>query len=83
MTSLSLIDIDRDGFNELFVGTEDGCLRVLKNDEIMFEISESAMPIEVENLSNSTFALYFPLNKEFLFPMELSQHTSQHNGFGR
>ncbi|MPC23799.1 Bardet-Biedl syndrome 2 [Portunus trituberculatus] len=41
VTSLTLTDFDGDEENELLVGSEDFDIRVFKNEEIMFEISET------------------------------------------
>lgn len=52
VTSLELLDFNTDGYNELVVGSEDFDIRVFKDDEIIYEMSETEVLL---NATCSTF----------------------------
>uniref|UniRef100_A0A8W7PJ60 Bardet-Biedl syndrome 2 n=1 Tax=Anopheles coluzzii TaxID=1518534 RepID=A0A8W7PJ60_ANOCL len=47
VVSLLLIDIDKDGQNELITGTDDGCIRIYKKEALLHEFTEGN---EIQNL---------------------------------
>ncbi|XP_021700285.1 Bardet-Biedl syndrome 2 protein homolog isoform X2 [Aedes aegypti] len=47
VNSLLLMDIDKDGQNELIVGTDDGCIKMYKRDSLLHEFTEGN---EIQNL---------------------------------
>ena len=53
--SLALVDFNMDGINELIVGSEDFDIRVFKDDEIIYEMSETEAIIAIVPLSGAKF----------------------------
>ncbi|XP_050077103.1 Bardet-Biedl syndrome 2 protein homolog [Anopheles maculipalpis] len=47
VVTLLLIDIDKDGQNELIIGTDDGCIRIYKKEALLHEFTEGN---EIQNL---------------------------------
>ncbi|XP_058445641.1 Bardet-Biedl syndrome 2 protein homolog [Malaya genurostris] len=47
INSLLLMDVDKDGQNELIVGTDDGCIKIYKKDALLHEFTEGN---EIQNL---------------------------------
>ena len=43
VSALTLIDLEGNGDQKLVVGSEDSDLRVFKNDEIIWEVTETAV----------------------------------------
>jgi len=56
VSSLELFDINSDGINELFVGSDDYEIRVFKNEEILYEITESDKVNFLKSLNGTKFA---------------------------
>lgn len=53
--SLELLDFNSDSYNELIVGSEDFDIRVFKDDEIIFEMSETEAIIALTHLNATRF----------------------------
>ena len=47
VVSLLLLDIDKDGQNELIIGTDDGCIKIYKKGDLLHEFIEGN---EIQNL---------------------------------
>ena len=49
-------DMDSDGINELIVASEDCCIRVFKNENIHFEVTEAANCVCLARMNKNRFA---------------------------
>ncbi|KRX11170.1 WD40-repeat-containing domain [Pseudocohnilembus persalinus] len=56
VSALCFTDIDQDQENELVVGTEDNEIRVFKNEDIIYEIKEAAIPRILARMNKQRFA---------------------------
>ena len=52
---LELNDIDRDGHNDLLVGTDDFSIRFYKNENIIHEINENTEIVNLTTISENKF----------------------------
>lgn len=52
--SLALLDFNLDGTNELVVGSEDFDIRVFKDDEIIYEMSETEVRLVLKIALSTT-----------------------------
>lgn len=56
VSSLELFDINSDGTNELLIGSDDFEIRIFKNEEILYEITESDKIKFLKSLGGTKFA---------------------------
>jgi hypothetical protein len=58
VSALTLIDLEGNGDQKLVVGSEDSDLRVFKNDEIIWEVTETAVRDPPLNERHTTLIIW-------------------------